>query len=69
MAKIINFVYNMIIFFSLFLVATNAGGCNPCLVTCPDDLLNRCPPGMEPICEYGVIKCYPIGKETNRVLT
>jgi len=24
MAKIVNFVYNMIIFFSLFLIATNA---------------------------------------------
>ena len=102
MAKIVNFVYSMVIFLSLFLVEMNAErkpflsiliflfsfihnilsyfiytcyslffiiGCNPCVVTCADDLLNRCPPGTEPICIYGVINCIPIGRRTNHVLT
>ncbi|AES69449.1 putative Late nodulin [Medicago truncatula] len=64
MAKIVNFVYSMIIFVSLFLVATK-GGSKPFLTrpypcnTGSDCPQNMCPPGYKPGCEDGYCNhCY-----------
>ncbi|RHN38477.1 putative Late nodulin [Medicago truncatula] len=60
MVKIVIFVYSMIIFLSLSLVAIEAGRGYRCTTDsdCPP---NMCPPGMEPKCVRYVCKCLPIG--------
>ncbi|KEH32982.1 putative Late nodulin [Medicago truncatula] len=69
MAKFVNFVYSMIIFLSLLVVAMNAKRnyqCDPCFGH-PDDMINFCPPGTAPKCFHGLIKCVPIMRGTNRM--
>ncbi|AES68602.1 putative Late nodulin [Medicago truncatula] len=60
MAKIVNFVYSMIVFLFLFLVATKAARGYLCVTDshCPPHM---CPPGMEPRCVRRMCKCLPIG--------
>ncbi|KEH19716.1 putative Late nodulin [Medicago truncatula] len=69
MAKIVNFLYSMIIFLSLFLVATKSEpGGHRCSTDsfCPP---NMCPPGMTPKCVRFRCKCVPIGwKNLSHVL-
>ncbi|KEH15130.1 Nodule Cysteine-Rich (NCR) secreted peptide [Medicago truncatula] len=69
MAKIVNFIYSMIIFLSLFLVETNAQCIYP---ACFKDHMCRqlkCSPGRTPKCVNYQCRCSPQALGSYHLLT